>query len=185
MPETIILNAEEKMQKSLEALTKSFSTIRTGKANPAVLNNVMVSYYGVMTPINQVGSVTAPDPQQIVVKPWDRSIIKDVAKAIQTANLGLNPLADAELIRIPIAPLTEDIRRNLVKDAKKIAEENKVAIRNVRRDAMEQLKKLEKDSLISEDELKIYSDEVQEATDKYVAKVDEALSAKEKDIMSI
>ena len=185
MPETILLQAEEKMEKTIEALKRSFQNIRTGKANPSILNNVLVSYYGVMTPISQVGSVTAPDPHQIVVKPWDKSIIKEIAKAIQAAGLGLNPLCDADLVRIPIAQLTEDVRKDLVKQAKKTAEENIVAIRNIRRDAMEQLKKLEKDSLISEDALKDYSDQCQKTTDKYISKIDDLSKQKEQDIMSI
>lgn len=185
MPETIILNCEERMQKTIESLKKDYINIRTGKANPAVLNNVMVSYYGVMTPINQVGSVSAPDPQSIVVKPWDKSLVRDIAKAIQAADLGLNPLPEVELIRIPIPPLNEETRKNLVKQAKKVAEDNKVAIRNIRRDAIESLKKMEKDKLISEDELDIYEEEVQDLTDKYIEQIDKIAKEKEEDIMSI
>lgn len=185
MPKTIIANCEEKMLKTIESLKKDFSNIRTGKANPNILNSVMVSYYGVATPVSQVGSVSVPDPQSIVVKPWDKSILKDIEKAIQTAGLGFNPQNDGEVIRIPIPPLNEQTRKDLVKQAKKVAEENKVAIRNVRRDAMEQLKKLEKDSVISEDELKRYSDQVQKLTDKYIENIDKLAKEKEQDIMSI
>ena len=185
MPQTIIKNCESKMSQSLEALKKSLSLIRTGKANPSILNDVMVSYYGVPTPIPQIGSVTVQDAQNIIVKPWDKSILKEAERAIQASGLGLNPLNDGDIIRIPIPPLNEDTRKNLCKDAKKLAEENKVAIRNVRREANDQLKKLEKDKLISEDELKRYQDQIQKITDKNIENVDSIAAAKEKDIMSI
>lgn len=185
MPKTIIANCEEKMLKTIESLKKDFSNIRTGKANPNILNSVMVSYYGVPTPVSQVGSVSVPDPQSIVVKPWDKSILKDIEKAIQTAGLGLNPQNDGELIRIHIPPLNEQTRKDLAKQAKKVGEDNKVAIRNIRRDGMEALKKLEKDGLISEDELKRNSDQVQKLTDKYIENIDKLSKEKEQDIMSI
>ena len=185
MPKTVIAQCEEKMLKTIESLKKDFSNIRTGKANPAILNSVMVSYYGVPTPVSQVGSVSVPDPQSIVVKPWDKSILKDIEKAIQQANLGLNPSNDGEIVRIPIPPLNEQTRKDLAKQAKKVAEDNKVAIRNVRRDGMEQLKKLEKDGLITEDELKRYNDPVQKLTDKYIANIDTLSKEKEQYIMSI
>ena len=185
MPKTVIAHCEEKMLKTIESLKKDFTNIRTGKANPAILNSVMVSYYGVPTPVSQVGSVSVPDPQSIVVKPWDKSILKDIEKAIQQANLGLNPSNDGEVVRIPIPPLNEQTRKDLAKQAKKVAEDNKVAVRNVRRDGMEQLKKLEKDGLITEDELKRYNDQVQKLTDKYIANIDTLAKEKEQDIMSI
>lgn len=185
MPKEIINQCEQKMIKSIESLKKEFLTIRTGKANPAVLNGVTVEYYGSPMPINQIASVSAPEPQMIVIKPYDKSILKAIEKAIQVADLGFNPQNDGDLVRIMVPSLTEQTRKDLVKQAKKIAEENKVAIRNIRRDAMDQLKKLEKDSLISEDELKRRSDEVQKVTDKYIENVDKVASEKEKDIMSI
>ena len=185
MPKTVIAQCEEKMLKTIESLKKDFTNIRTGKANPAILNSVMVSYYGVPTPVSQVGSVSVPDPQSIVVKPWDKSILKDIERAIQAAGLGLNPQNDGEIVRIPIPPLNEQTRKDLAKQAKKVAEENKVAIRNVRRDAIESLKKLEKDSLITEDELKRYSEQVQKLTDKYILNIDTLTKEKEQDIMSI
>lgn len=185
MPKEIINQCEQRMQKTIEALKKDFSSIRTGKANPAVLNGVNVEYYGSPMPINQIASVSAPEPQMIVIKPYDKSILKAIEKAVQTADLGFNPQNDGDLIRILVPALTEQTRKDLVKQAKKIAEENKVAIRNIRRDAMDQLKKLEKDSVISEDELKRRSDEVQKVTDKYIENVDKVASEKEKDIMSI
>ena len=167
MPKEIINQCEQRMQKTIEALKKDFATIRTGKANPSILNGVMVEYYGSPMPIHQIASISVPEPQMIVIKPYDKSILKGIEKAIQTANLGFNPQNDGDLVRIPIPPLTEQTRKELVKQAKKLAEDNKIAIRNIRRDAIEQLKKLEKDSIISEDELKRRSDEVQKATDKF------------------
>lgn len=185
MPEMILLNCEDRMDKTIQALERDFSKIRTGKANPAILNDVKVDYYGVPTPVTQVGSVSSPDAQSIVVKPWDTSILKELEKAIQTSGLGLNPLNDGKIIRIPIPPLTEATRKDLVKNSKKVAEDNKVAIRNVRRDAMEELKKLEKDGQISEDDLKRYEQEVQKLTDKFIEKIDKLAKEKEVDIMSI
>lgn len=185
MTKQIIEQCGQKMEKSIESLKKEFATIRTGKANPSILNGVNVEYYGSMMPINQIANVSAPDPQSIVVKPYDKSVLRAIEKAIQTADLGFNPLNDGDLVRIPIAPLTEQVRKDLVKQAKKLAENAKVAIRNIRRDQMEALKKLEKDSLISEDELKRSSDKVQKVTDEYVAKVDQITKTKEQDIMAI
>ena len=185
MPQQIISQCESKMQKDIEFLKKDFATIRTGKANPNILNGVSVEYYGVPTPINQIASISVPEPQAIVIKPYDKSILKAIEKAIQTADLGFNPLNNGEILRIPIPALTEQTRKELVKEAKKVSENHKVVIRNVRRDAMEQLKKLEKDSLISEDELKRNSDKVQKLTDQYIAKIDAEAKIKEQDIMSI
>lgn len=185
MPKEIINQCEQKMQKSIEALKKDFATIRTGKANPAILNGITVEYYGSPMPINQIASVSAPEPQMILIKPYDKSILKAIEKAIQTSELGFNPQNDGDVVRIPIPALTEQTRKDLVKQAKKIAEDNKVAIRNIRRDGMDQLKKLEKDSLISEDELKRRSDELQKVTDKYIETIDKSAAEKEKDIMSI
>lgn len=144
MPKEIINQCEQRMQKTIEALKKDFATIRTGKANPSILNGVMVEYYGSPMPIHQIASISVPEPQMIVIKPYDKSILKGIEKAIQTANLGFNPQNDGDLVRIPIPPLTEQTRKELVKQAKKLAEDNKIAIRNIRRDAIEQLKKLEK-----------------------------------------
>ena len=185
MPQQIISQCESKMQKAIEFLRKDFTTIRTGKANPSILNGVMVEYYGVPTPINQIASVSAPEPQAIVIKPYDKSILKGIEKAVLTADLGFNPLNNGEIIRIPIPALTEQTRKELVKQAKKVSEEHKVVVRNVRREAIDALKKLEKDSLISEDELKRRSDELQKVTDKYIETIDKTASEKEKDIMSI
>lgn len=185
MPKEVINQCEQKMLKTIESLKKDFTTIRTGKANPSILNGVTVEYYGSPMPINQIASVSAPEAQLIVIKPYDKSILKGIEKAIQTAGLGFNPQNDGDVVRIPIPALTEQTRKELVKDAKKLAEDNKVAVRNIRRDAMDQLKKLEKDSVISEDELKRRSDEVQKMTDKYIENIDKLAKEKEQDIMSI
>ncbi len=184
MPKQIIRQGEDKMLKTIESLAKEFAMIRTGKANPSILNNVQVEYWGMMTPLIQVGTISVPDAQTIMIKPYDKSVLKNLEKAILTSDLGFNPINDGEVIRIPVPPLTEEVRRNLTKDVKKIAENNKVAIRNIRRDILEQIKKLEKDSLISEDELKRHSDEVQKLTDKYIAKIDTLAKEKEQAIMA-
>ena len=185
MPKQLLAASEEKMKKSLESLNKEFSSVRTGKANPAILNGIQVDYWGVATPLYQVASISAPDSQTITVKPYDKSLVKTIEKAILTAELGLNPGNDGEMVRIPIPPLNEATRKDLVKTVKKLAEDNKVAIRNIRRDVIDGLKKLEKDSLISEDALRQYSDEAQKLTDKYIAEIDKSAKDKELSIMSI
>ena len=185
MPKQLLAAGEEKMKKSLESLNREFSTVRTGKANPAILNGIQVDYWGVATPLYQVASISAPDSQTITVKPYDKSLVKTIEKAILIADLGLNPGNDGEMVRIPIPPLNEATRKDLVKTVKKLAEDNKVAIRNIRRDVIDGLKKLEKDSLISEDALRQYSDETQKLTDKYIAEIDKAAKVKEQSIMSI
>ncbi len=185
MPKQVIATCEDKMNKTIESYQKTLAGIRTGKANPAILNTVQVSYYGMMMPISQVAQVAVSDPQTITVKPFDKSTIRDIEKAIQTADLGLNPANDGDVVRVHIPPLTEQTRKELVKQAKKAAEDCKVMIRNIRRDANEQLKKLEKDSAISEDELKRYNDDVQKKTDKFIAKIDDLTKVKEAAIMNI
>ena len=182
MPKTIIASCEEKMLKTIDSLKKDFTKIRTGKANPAVLNDVMVSYYGVPTPVSQVGSVSASDPQTIVVKPWDKSILKDIEKAILTAGLGFNPQNDGEVVRIHIPPLNEQTRKDLAKQAKKVAEDNKVAVRNVRRDGNDLVKKNKE---LPEDVQKEGQEKIQKLTDDYIKKVDVIGAEKDKEIMSI
>ena len=185
MPEEIMLNAEEKMEKSIEALKRELGLVRTGRANPAVLNNVRVNYYGVLTPNNQMSSISVPEAQQIVIKPYDKSQLKEIEKAIQLADLNLVPQNDGTVIRINFPALTEQRRKELVKQIKIMGENTKVAIRNARRDANDALKKLEKDHQISEDALKEYNDDMQKTTDKYVSSVDDLLKEKEKQIMEI
>jgi len=180
-----IKDTEEKMTKALASLDKEFSRLRTGRASASLLDGVRVDYYGTPTPIDQIASVSTPDSRTITIQPWDRKAFSDVEKAIQKSGLGLTPVNDGKLIRIGIPPLTEERRKDLAKVAKKYAEEAKVAVRNVRRDANEALKKLKSDKKISEDEQHKGQDEVQKLTDAYVAKCDAALSKKEKEIMEI
>lgn len=185
MAETIILMGEERMEKTIESLKKDLSIIRTGRANPAILNNVTVDYYGVPTPINQMSSISVPEAQQLVIKPYDKSTLKNIEKAIQTADLNLTPLNDGVVIRINFPALTEARRKELAKEVKNTGENAKVAVRNIRRDVNEQLKKIEKNKEISEDDLKYYTDEVQKSTDKWIEKIDVICKDKEKQIMEI
>ncbi len=185
MPETIILTSEERMEKTLEVFKSDIALIRTGRANPQVLNPVKVNYYGVATPLNQMSSISVPEATQLMIKPYDKSTLKDIEKAILAADLNLTPLNDGVVIRINFPALTEQRRKEFVKEVKTKAENSKVAMRNIRRDAIEQLKKLEKDSLITEDELKNYSDDVQKLLDKEIAKIDAEAQNKEKQIMEI
>ena len=185
MPETIILTSEERMEKTLEVFKNDIALIRTGRANPQVLNTVKVNYYGMPTPLNQMSSISVPEATQLMIKPYDKNSLKDIEKAILAADLNLTPLNDGVVIRINFPALTEQRRKEFVKEVKTKAESSKVAMRNIRRDAIDQLKKLEKDSLITEDELKNYSDDVQKLLDKEIAKIDLEAQNKEKQIMEI
>lgn len=182
--ELILGAAEESMDKALEHLDYELGKIRAGKANPHVLDDVKVEYFGTPTPLNQVANVSVPDPRTIAVKPWEKSMIGPIEKAIMAANLGLNPDNNGEMIRIMIPPLTEERRRDLAKMAKRTCEDTKIAIRNIRRDAIEDLKKLKKDGL-GEDLQKDKEGEIQKLHDVHVKKVDEMYAAKEKDIMTV
>ena len=185
MTAEIMAATEASMEKALENLKEAFVSVRTGRANPMMLDKIKVDYYGTPTPISQLASVAIPDSRTITIQPWDRGAFASVEKAILKSDLGLTPVNDGKIIRISIPPLTEDRRKELGKLARKSGEEAKVAVRNVRRDANDQLKKLEKDKAISEDELKKATDDVQKLTDKYVAKVDEKCAVKEKEIMDL
>jgi ribosome recycling factor len=185
MPETILLQAEEKMEHTMEALHRDFSTVRSGRANPKMLEKVHVAYYGVETPINQVATISVPEANQIYIKPYDKTLVSEIERSIFGANLGVTPSNDGIGVRIVLPPMTEENRRNSVKTIHKMAEESKVAIRNIRRDAIAHYKKMEKDSEITEDDLKYYQDEVQKLTDKFTDKIDEYFKEKEKDIMHI
>lgn len=182
--ELILGAAEESMDKALEHLDYELGKIRAGKANPHVLDDVKVEYFGAPTPLNQVANVSVPDPRTIAVKPWEKSMIGPIEKAIMAANLGLNPDNNGEMIRIMIPPLTEERRRDLAKMAKRTCEDTKIAIRNIRRDAIEDLKKFKKDGL-GEDLQKDKEGEIQKLHDVHVKKVDEMYAAKEKDIMTV
>lgn len=178
----ILMTAEEKMEKTVEALKENYSTLRTGRAATSMLDRIEIDYYGSMTPINQLSSITIPEPRQLLIKPYDRNDLKAIVGAINASDLGLNPVNDGTQIRLVIPPLTEDRRRDLAKLAKKYAEDSKVAIRNVRREAMDEVKK---DDSFTEDSRKIEEQEIQKLTDNYVKKIDEVYSLKEKDIMTI
>ncbi|QLA20751.1 ribosome recycling factor [Desulfolutivibrio sulfoxidireducens] len=180
-----IKDAEDKMKKALASLDKEFSRLRTGRASTSLLDGIRVDYYGTPTPLDQIASVSTPDSRTITIQPWDRKAFSDVEKAILKSDLGLTPVNDGKIIRIGIPPLTEERRKDLVKVAKKYTEEAKVAVRNVRRDVNEVLKKLKSDKSISEDEQHKGQEEVQKLTDAYVAKTDAALAKKEKEIMEI
>ena len=183
--DTVKLGAEEKMEKALVALERDFGKLRTGRASTSLIDSVKVDYYGTPTPISQIASVAVPDSRSITIQPWDRGSFTLIEKAIQKSDLGLNPINDGKLIRISIPPLTEERRKDLVKVARKYGEETKVAIRNVRRDANDALKKLEKDKVHSEDEIKKAQEGIQKLTDGYIAKVDQKCQAKEKEIMEL
>jgi ribosome recycling factor len=185
MIDETIKETKRRMETTIENVRNEFGKLRTGKASPALLDGIVVDYYGSKMPIRQVANVSAPEPRLLVIQPWEKSMLTEIEKAILKSDLGLNPSNDNIVIRIPIPQLTQERREDLVKVAKKIAEENKVAIRNVRRDANDKLKKAEKDHDISEDELHRSMDTIQEITDQYTNKVEELLIKKEEDIMEI
>ena len=176
---------QQQMEKTIEALKHEFSTIRAGRANAQMLDKIRVDYYGTPTPINQVGSISVPEPRTLMINPWDKSAMKDIETAIRNSDLGLNPTNDGEVRRLNVPALTEERRKELCKQAKKASEEFKVRLRNERRDANDKLKKLEKEGEITEDDLKKAQDNVQKMTDKYTKEVDVLLEVKEKDIMAV
>ncbi|MBQ9279798.1 MAG: ribosome recycling factor [Clostridia bacterium] len=176
---------EEKMKKSISVLERELSEIRAGRANPKVLDRIQVSYYGAMSPINQVANIAVPEPRMITIQPWDASLLKDIEKEIQKSDLGINPSNDGKIIRLVFPELTEERRKELAKDIKKLAEDTKVAIRSIRRDGIEEFKTKQKNSEITEDDLKDAEDKIQKLTDKYVAEADSLAGAKEKEIMSV
>jgi len=185
MPDMVILETEESMETRLESLSKELSKVRTGRANPRMLDDVKVDYYGALTPLSQIGNISVPEPSQLVVKPYDSSMLKIIEKAIMAANLGINPSNEGSQLRIILPALTTETRKAIVKDIHKLGEEYKVFIRNSRRDGNDAIKKMEKDSEISEDDSKGYHEDIQELTDKYIKKIDEIVKAKEIDIMHI
>ncbi|WP_265821986.1 ribosome recycling factor [Geovibrio ferrireducens] len=177
--------ASSKMEKALNHLKDEFKAVRTGRASVSVFDNVKVDYYGTPTPLSGVATLSAPEPRLILIQPWDASLIPAIEKAIMASNLGYNPQNDGKVVRIPIPQLTEERRKEFVKLVKKMGEDTKVAVRNIRRDANDELKKLEKDKAISEDDCKKGQDKVQEITNDFVKKIDAALDHKEKEIMEI
>lgn len=176
---------EEKMNKSYDALQNEYSSIRAGRANPHVLDKLRVDYYGSPTPLQQVGNISVPEPRMLLIQPWDKSLIKPIEKAILTSDLGINPNNDGSAIRLIFPELTEERRKELAKDVKKKGENAKVAIRNIRRDASETIKKMEKAGEISEDDQELAEDKIQKLTDKMIAKIDKAVEAKTQEIMTV
>ena len=181
----VIKKCEEKMTKTCENLDGEFSNIRAGRANPNLLNRIMVEYYGTPTPMQQVGNISVPEPRIIQINPWEKSLLKAIEKAILASDLGITPTNDGTSIRLVFPELTEERRKELVKDIKKKGEAAKVAVRNVRRDANDTLKKLEKSTDITEDERKEGEEKIQKMTDKYVAKIDKSVENKSKEIMTV
>ncbi|MDE5973837.1 MAG: ribosome recycling factor [Eubacterium sp.] len=183
--ETVFAKTKEKMEKCLTALERDYAAVRAGRANPAVLDKVMVDYYGVPTPINQMAAVSVPEARLLVIQPWDASTLREIEKAINTADIGINPQNDGKVIRLTFPQLTEEHRKTLQKDISKRGEEAKVAIRNVRRDAMDDIKKLKKDNEITEDEQKDAEKKLQDITDDYVKQVESITKKKEEEVLSI
>ena len=180
-----VKDAESKMQKTIEAVKADFASVRAGRANASVLDRVQVEYYGSPTPLNQVASISSPDPRQLVIQPWDSSLLREIEKAILTSELGINPQNDGKVIRLTFPQLTEERRKELTEQVHKYAEGGKVAVRNIRRDMMDKIKAAKKMSEITEDDAKDYEKKLQDVTDKYVKKLDELAAEKEKELMSV
>lgn len=178
-------NLKERMEKSINSYSEKLSEIRAGRANPAILNKVKVDYYGTQTPINQVAGISVPEARLIVIQPWDISILKDIEKAILASDIGINPNNDGKVIRLAFPELNEERRKEIVKEIKKIAEEAKVSIRSIRRDGIDEAKSKQKNSEITEDELKSAETEIQKITDKNIEEIDKILANKENEIMSV
>ncbi|RLQ92676.1 ribosome recycling factor [Planomicrobium sp. Y74] len=185
MPKSVRNETKEKMTNAIQAYSRELSSIRAGRATPSILDRVTVDYYGAPTPINQVAGVSVPEARMIMIQPYDKSVLGDIEKAILKSDIGLNPSNDGSVIRLAVPALTEERRKELVKDVKKEAEVAKVNIRNIRRDANDDFKKLQKKSEITEDDLRSYSDDVQKLTDTNIAKIDEMAKDKEKEIMEV
>ncbi|MFT3950778.1 MAG: ribosome recycling factor [Oscillospiraceae bacterium] len=177
--------ATEKMQKTIKVLESDFAAIRAGRANPAILDKVTVDYYGSPTPINQTAAISVSEARVLVIQPWDRTLLKAIEKAIQASDIGINPNNDGQVIRLMFPPLTEERRKDLVKDIHKLGEESKVAVRSIRRDAMEKYKAMKKNAEITEDDLKTCEKDIQTLTDKNTKLIDELVSAKQTEIMSL
>jgi ribosome recycling factor len=181
----VLKELKSRIDKTLDDLKKDLAKVRTGRASTSILDGIRVDFYGTPTPLSGVASVNAPEPRLITIKPWDKSVLKDIEKAIREANLGINPMNDGELIRLPFPPLTEERRKEIAKQVKSKGEEHKVAVRNIRRDANESIKGQLKDKKITEDDNKRLQEKVQKETDAGVAEVDKIIAAKEKEVMSV
>lgn len=185
MKEAIKSDVKERMEKAISSLKKELSSIRAGRANPSLLDKIVVEYYGANTPLNQLANITTPDPRTLIIQPWDKSVASEIEKAILKSELGLTPNNDGVVIRINIPSLTEERRKELVKLVKKTGEDSKVAIRNIRRDGNDELKKIEKSGEISEDDSRRTQEEIQKLTDKYIDEIDKIVSHKEDEIMEV
>lgn len=183
--DTLKKEIQNKMEQSFESMIRKFSKVRTGRANVAVLDNISVDYYGQATPIKQLCNISIPEPRLIIIQPWDKTILGDVEKAIQASNVGVTPNNDGNVIRLPFQPLTEETRKDIVKDLKRMGEDAKIAIRHIRKEGNEKAKKMEKDGDITEDELKKLTKQIQEYTDNYTNKISESIKTKEKEIMTV
>ncbi|MCR5817151.1 MAG: ribosome recycling factor [Ruminococcus sp.] len=182
---TVINKAQEKMEKSINVLVSDYGTIRAGRANPGVLDKVTVDYYGTPTPINQLATVSVSEARVLVVQPWDKTLLVPIQKAIQASDVGINPQNDGSVLRLMFPQMTEEDRKKIVKDVKKMGEDTKVAVRSIRRDAMDKIKNMKKNNEITEDDVKTAEEKIQKVTDKMVKKVDETVAAKEKEVLSI
>jgi ribosome recycling factor len=178
-------DTEERMTKAIEAFNRELAGVRTGKATPKILDGIKVEYYGTLTPLNQLASINAPDPKILLIQPWEKTVIPEIVKALHKADLGLNPMAEANVVRVPIPALNEERRREMVKLVKKLGEDAKIAVRNIRRDANDRLKKAQKASEITEDDLEKSQKQTQEYTDKYIEKISEMIEQKEEELMEV
>ena len=185
MYKDLVIKSEETMRKSINFLKEDLASIRAGKANPKLVDKIQVSYYGTMTPLNQIANISVPEPRAILIQPWDASALREIEKAILVSDLGINPSNDGKTIRLMIPILTEERRKDLLKVVKKEIENSKIAVRNIRRDAIDEIKKLEKQSEISKDDLKRAEDEMQKLTDRYISFVDDIYKEKEKEILEV
>ena len=181
----ILKDFEDKMNKTVDVVVSDFASVRAGRANAAVLDKITVDYYGTPTPVNQVGTISSPDPRSLMIQPWDKSILKEIEKAIQSSDLGINPQNDGQVIRLAFPQLTEERRKELTKQVRKYAENGKVAVRNIRRDAMDKLKAVEKKNELTEDDRKLGEKDLQDLTDKICKKLDELCEKKEKELMAV
>jgi ribosome recycling factor len=185
MYKELIVKSEESMKKSIRFLKEELATIRAGKANPKLVDKIQVNYYGTMTPLNQLANISVPEPRMLIIQPWDENALKEIERAIQTSDLGINPTNDGKMIRLVIPVLTEERRKDLLKLVKKEIENCKIAVRNIRRETNDEIKKLEKQSEISKDDLKRAEDEMQKLTDKYISMIDDIYKDKEVEILEV
>lgn len=183
--DTLRKEVKSKMEQSFESMIRNFSKVRTGRANTSVLDNIAVDYYGQATPIKQLCNISIPEPRLIIIQPWDKTILADVEKAIQASNVGVTPNNDGNVIRLPFQPLTEETRKDIVKNLKRMSEDSKIVIRHIRKEGNDKAKKMEKDSNITEDDLKKLTKQIQEYTDDWIKKISEATKTKEKEIMAV